>query len=267
MSDMQLSERVLVDHRDDRSVSSYWRTYLVLAHTLSGSARIVSRAALGALRPRDVDRVVKRWTDHIFEISKLRLVVKGLENVDGGAPCVMIGHHTSLLDTPCIAASFPGTVRFISKKELRRVPVFGKAMEEAGIVFVDRENLGKAIAQLDGAKTLLQNGTALWVAAEGKRSRDGRLRALKKGAFHIAIDLQVPLVPNWIQGALDVIPPDQWKAQTSQTVTIAYGEPIPTAGKTKDDIPALVEKVRAAMLDLARACGAPANIDALESGR
>ena len=89
--------------------------------------------------------------------------------------------------------------------------------------------------------------------------RDGRLRAFKKGAFHIAVDLGVPIVPTWIQGTLDVIPPDQWKASTGQKVTVAYGEPIETKGRTIADL--LVE-VRAAMLKLAHDCGAPADVDA-----
>jgi 1-acyl-sn-glycerol-3-phosphate acyltransferase len=255
--------KTIIDHSGARVSESNWRTYLVLAHTLSGSAKIVGRSALGRLDDDDVERVIKRWTNHIFNISKATLVAHGLENVSADKPCVMVGHHTSLLDTPCVLATYPGRVRFISKKELRAVPVFGKAMEDAGIVFVDRKNLEKAISQLENAKRIVREGYALWVAAEGTRARDGRLRTLKKGPFHIAIELQVPIVPSWIQGTLDVIRPDQWKAKTGQTVHVAYGEPIPTTGMTKEDIPDVIPKVRAKLLELAKECGAPANVDAL----
>ena len=263
MTTTNVSERTLVDHRGPRVTSSHWRTYLVLAHTLSGSMQIVARATLGRLGRSDVDRVLHRWCEHIFEISELALVVRGRENVEGAdgaslGPCVLLSNHVSLLDTPCIVASYPGSVRFVGKIELRRVPVFGKAMQDAGIVFVDRENRSKAIGQLEQAKLLLADGYALWVAAEGKRSRDGRLRAFKKGAFHIAVDLGVPIVPTWIQGTLDVIPPDQWKASTGQRITVAYGAPIATS---KRAIPELLVEVRAAMLALARDCGAPADVD------
>ncbi len=257
-----MNERTIANHSGAPRHPSTWRTYLVLAHTLSGSARIAARAAMGQLERDDVERVLQRWTRHIFDISELTLVATGLDNVAGGGPCVILCNHVSLLDTPCIVASFPGSVRFISKKELRRVPVFGKAMEDAGVVFVDRENREKAIGQLDGAKRLLRDGYALWVAAEGKRSRDGRLHAFKKGAFHVAVELGVPIVPAWIQGTLDVIPPDQWRAWTGQKVTVAYGEKVSTEGKTRDDIPALMDTVRARMLALAYACGAPADVDA-----
>ena len=251
----------LVDHRRGRVSASYWRTYLVLAHTLSGSARIVARAAVGRLGDDDVERVIRRWCDHIFSISQLTLVVEGAEQCV--KPCVLVGNHVSLLDTPCVVASFPGPVRFVGKSELRRVPVFGKAMEDAGIVFVDRDDRAKAIGQLERAKELIARGTSIWVAAEGTRQRDGRLRTFKKGAFHIAVDLGVPIVPSWIQGTLDVIPPDQWRARTGPQVTVAYGKPVPTSGLDKQAIPALITEVRARMLALAEQCGAPADVDAL----
>lgn len=252
----------LVDHRGAPAESSSWRTYLVLAHTLGGSARIVVRSTIGRLAPENVEDVLRRWTKHVFDISKVTLVVRGRERVERTGPCVMIGNHVSLLDTPCIVASYPGAVRFVAKIELRRVPVFGKALEDAGVVFVNRENRALAIRQLAGARELLVKGTSLWVAAEGSRSRDGRLHAFKKGAFHLAVDLAVPLVPTWIQGTLDVIPPDQWRSRTGQTVTVAYGEPIPTTGMTREDLPALMKRARQHMLELAHACGAPPEIDA-----
>ena len=254
--------RTVVDHEGARVRRSRWRTFLVLAHTLSGSLRIATRSAVGRLQPDDVERVLHRWTGHVFDISKLTLVATGVEHVERAKPCVIVGHLVSLLDTPCVIGSFPGPVRFVSKMELRHVPVFGKAMEDAGIVFVDRKNLARAITQLESAKELIGQGTSLWVAAEGTRSRDGRLRTLKKGAFHIPIEPGVPLVPVWIQGTLDVIPPDQWKSSTGQRVTVAYGEPVETKGCTREDIPRLIETVRARMVALARGCGAPPDIDA-----
>ncbi len=256
------SERILVDHPGAPVKSSSWRTYLVLAHTLAGSVRLVSRAAVGRLQRDDVERVFKRWYGHIFDISKLKLVASGVEHVERAGACVVICNHVSLLDTPCIMASFPGSIRFVGKMELRRVPVFGKAMEDAGIVFVDRDDRQKAIGQLDRAKKLIAEGYSLWVAAEGKRSRDGRLRSFKKGGFHVAVQLGVPIVPAWIEGTLDVIPSDQWRSTTGQTVRVAYGEPVSTVGKTREDLPALMAVVRERMLVLAKTCGAAADVDA-----
>lgn len=254
--------RTIADHARARVKRSHWRTYVVLLHTLINSARVVARAQVGHLEREDVEKVLERWTTKIFEVSQLTLVAHGVDNAERAKPCVIISHHASLLDTPCVVASFPGSVRFLSKIELRRVPVFGKAMEAAGVVFVDRRDRKRAITQLERAKRLLVEGYSLWVAAEGTRSRDGRLRSFKKGAFHIALDLDVPILPMWIQGTLDVIPPDQWRSTTGQTVTVAYGEPVSTKGLEAEDIPSLMATVRARMLELARLCGAPPDVDA-----
>jgi 1-acyl-sn-glycerol-3-phosphate acyltransferase len=251
-----------VDHRGAPVRHGSLRTYLVLAHTLSASAKVAGRDAIGRLNVEKADRIIDDWCDRIFNVSELTLEARGVEGLDPSQPYVLLCNHVSLLDTPCVFRTFPGTVRMVSKKELRRVPVFGKALESAGIVFVDRENREKAIKQLDAAKDLLASGISLWVAAEGRRSRDGRLHAFKKGGFHVALQLGVPIVPAYIHGTLDVIPPDQWGAVTGQTVRVAYGAPVPTEGKTRDDLPELMTTVRRSMLQLAEAAGAPSDVDA-----
>jgi 1-acyl-sn-glycerol-3-phosphate acyltransferase len=254
--------KTIVDHSGARVTSTNWRTYLVLLSTLANSARVVRRSVFNMLSRSDVERILRDWTSSIFAISKVTVVASGLEHVKHGGPCVLVSHHVSLLDTPCVIASFPGKLGFVGKIELSRVPVFGEAMRRVGVVFVDRKDLQKAIGQLEDAKRLVGEGYGLWVAAEGTRSRDGRLRTFKKGAFHIAIALGVPIVPVWIQGTLDVIRPEEWKANTGQKVVVAYGAPIATDGKSKDDIPALIAETRARMLELAQQSGAPADVDA-----
>jgi 1-acyl-sn-glycerol-3-phosphate acyltransferase len=257
-----MSERVFVDHSGAEVEHGSVRTYLVLAHTLSGSAKIATRALVRRLTPDKADDVIDRWCDHIFRISKLTLVGRGVEHAHDAEPCVLLSNHVSLLDTPCVLRTFPGRVRMVGKIELSRVPVFGRAMKDAGIVFVDRENLKKAIEQLEDAKELVRSGTSLWVAAEGRRSRDGRLHPFKKGGFHVALSTGRPIVPTYIQGTLDVIPPDQWGSVTGQKVIVSYGEPIPVDGKTVDDIPELMAKTRASMLEMAVAAGAREDLDA-----
>jgi 1-acyl-sn-glycerol-3-phosphate acyltransferase len=257
-------EKIFVDHRGTEPEHGSFSTYLVLAHTLSASARIAARSMAGQLTPERTDALIDRWCDHIFRISKLTLKARGITAAYAGAPAVLLSNHVSLLDTPCVLRTWPGRVRMISKIELSRVPIFGRALKDAGNVFVDRENLQKAIEQLEDAKRVVESGTSLWVAAEGRRSRDGRLHTFKKGPFHVAVDVQRPIVPTFIQGTLDAIPSDQWGSVTGQTVIVSYGEPIPTEGATKEDIPALQEKTRASMLSMARAAGARDDIDAAQ---
>jgi 1-acyl-sn-glycerol-3-phosphate acyltransferase len=245
-----MSQQILVDHRGSATERTTWRTYAVLAHTLSGSARIVARAGLGRLTQAHVDRKVKRWCEHTFRLSKTTVVVEGREHVVPGQVYVLLSNHQSLLDIPAALTAFPGRLRFVAKEELRHVPFFGKAMEEAGVLFVDRKDRARAISSLQGARKLASEGTSLWIAAEGTRSEDGRLGPLKKGGFHVAVDLQVPVLPTWIEGTLAVIPPRQWASVTGHTVTVRFGPPIPTAGLGRDDVDTLLEKTRQALLAL-----------------
>lgn len=242
---------VLVDYSDSPVARTQWRTYAVLAHTLSASTKIVARAGIGRLRPDNVDRVLKRWCDHIFRLSRATLVADGREHVVPGQPYVLLSNHQSLFDIPAVLTAFPGRLRFVAKQELRRVPVFGKAMAVGGAVFVDRADRERAIDQLKATRQQVEQGTSVWIAVEGTRSRDGTLGAFKKGGFHVAMDLGVPILPTWIQGSLDVIPPDQWASVTGQTVRVAFGAPIPTTGLGRGDLEGLMDRTRIALLGLA----------------
>lgn len=253
-----MTGHLLVDERTETVRKSTFGTYKVLARTLSASLKVLAKSTFGVVDNAYVEQVLATWTTHINEIAELAIEVRG--DVDKlPRPAVLVSHHVSLLDTPCIFQTWPGVVRMIAKQELRAVPFFGSALKKGGIIFVDRKNLPRAIKQLEAARPLIESGTSLWVAAEGRRSRDGRLGKLKKGAFHIAKQLGVPIIPVWIQGTLDVIPPDQWAAVSSQLVIVSYGEPISPEG----EIDALVDQTRAALLELARDAGARDDVDAL----
>ncbi|MEQ1567926.1 MAG: lysophospholipid acyltransferase family protein [Myxococcota bacterium] len=237
---------VVVDHRGAPVERTTWRTLAVFAHTFSGSSRVVARAAAGRLTPEDVDRTVRRWCAHVFRLSRATLVVHGDEALDRGRPYVLLANHQSLLDIPAAATAFPGRLRFVAKQELRSVPMFGRAMEAAGIVFVDRTNRERAITQLEAARAHLAAGTSVFVAVEGTRSKDGSLGSFKKGGFHLARALGTPILPTWIDGTLQVIPPGQLASVTGQTVTVRFGAPIATA----EPIDTLMARTREALLDL-----------------
>lgn len=245
-----MTKQIVVDYRGSPVEHTTWRTYAVLAHTLSASTRIVLRAGVGRLTQGHVDRTLKRWCAHTFRLSKTTVVVEGLEHIEQGKVYVLLSNHQSLLDIPAVLAAFPGRLRFVAKEELRRVPMFGRAMEVSGVLFVDRSNRAKAISSLQGARQLADEGTSLWIAAEGTRREDGQLGRLKKGGIHVALDLGAPLLPTWIEGTRDVIPPRQWASVTGHTVTVRFGAPLPTAGQSRAQVDALLKQTRAALLQL-----------------
>jgi len=255
--------RVVYAPTDRHVERTHWRTYAVLGHTFAGSCRVVARALAGRLSAADVDHRVQRWCDHVFRLSKTTVRVWGDQHIDRTQAHVLLSNHVSLLDIPAVCVTYPGRVRFVAKEELRKVPAFGEAMAAAGIVFVDRANRQRAIEQLQQTAELFAEGTSVWIAAEGSRSRDGRLHPFKKGGFHVALHHGLPIVPVWIHGTLDVIPPDQFGSVTGQCVDVFYGEPVPTQGRTTADLAELVAVTRQRMLALARRAGAPADVDAV----
>ncbi len=248
-----MTATLYIDHRNAPVERTNWRTLAVFAHTFSCSARVVARASIGALEPEHVDAVVQRWCDHVFRLSRASLSAEGEAAIDPSRPYVLLSNHRSLLDIPAVCSTFPGRVRFVAKAELRKVPMFGAAMQQAGIIFVDRTDRARAIEALKAASGLATGGTSLWIAAEGGRSRDGTLGPFKKGPFHTALQLQVPILPVWIEGTDDVIPAGELASITGQHVHVRYGTPIETKGHTAADIPALMAQSREALEALSAA--------------
>lgn len=238
----------------------HYRPFLrTVGATLWSSAQLVGRQARGTLSPPDVDVIVQDWARQLFVHGQATVAGHGAGPYEdarphadgrGGRSYVVMSNHQSLLDIPSIIATFPGRVRMVGKKELSYVPVWGQAMKAAGIVFVDRANCAQSIAALEAAKAQLRAGTSIWIAPEGTRSRDGELGPFKKGGFHLARQLGVPIAPAWIEGTRHIVSPESFGVQTGGHVTVHWGEPIPTDGVDEAGLPALMDRVRAALLAL-----------------
>jgi 1-acyl-sn-glycerol-3-phosphate acyltransferase len=143
----------------------------------------------------------------------------------------------------------PGSVRFVAKKELLSIPIFGQALRARGEIPINRTNLRDAFAAYDEAAERLQAGLSAIVFVEGTRSRDGKLHDFKKGPFVLAIRAGVPIVPVFIEGTFEALPPGGWYVRR-RPITLKIGTPIPTAGREFDDRDELMKQTRAAMLAL-----------------
>jgi 1-acyl-sn-glycerol-3-phosphate acyltransferase len=231
----------------------HYRPFLkTVAATLLGSTELLARNATGTLSPAVGDEIMQRWQRRVFAAGQSTIAAVDVERYADAAPpaCrpyVVMSNHQSLLDVPSIAATWPGRVRMVGKEELSRVPVWGPAMRALGIVFVDRGDRAQSLRALEAAKAQLSSGTSIWIAPEGTRSLDGELGPLKKGGFHVALALGVPIAPAWIEGTAHIVSPDSFGVRTGGHVVVTYGAPIPTEGRTIDE---LVTDVRAALLAL-----------------
>lgn len=197
--------------------------------------------------PQNVyDRIMIGWSRLLLRATGVRVTVEGLERIEQGRSYVFVANHTSIVDIWALLVAIPNSFRYVAKRELSRVPVFGRAMASAGNIFIDRANLVSSLASYDAAASMLSNGRSALVFAEGTRSRDGHLLPFKKGPFVLAIRAGVPVVPLCICGAFERTPKGVLNVRPG-AVVVCIGEPIETGGMTYNERDDLSGTARAAV--------------------
>ena len=149
--------------------------------------------------------VARPWGRIILWITPAKVVRKGLECIQAQQSYVVIANHQSTYDILVMYGYVPLDFKWVMKIELRKVPFLGFACEKMGHIYVDRSNRKASIKAMESAKSQLIDGTSVVFFPEGTRSSGCDLRPFKKGAFRMAKDLQLPLLPVSISGADDVL--------------------------------------------------------------
>lgn len=209
-----------------------------------------------------VYRINQFWTWLILRLGKVSLTVSGLENIDSRQPYVFMVNHQSNIDIPVLVQSLRQfQLRWIAKKELLRVPLFGWAMWATKHITVDRSDPSDAIKSLERAKERLAAGLSIVVFPEGTRSRSGRLSPFKKGGFLLAAKTRTRIVPVTIVGSSNLLPAGAWRLRPG-SIEVFVDEPISTEGYRAGKLNALAEEVREIIAGrLAQAAGAePARV-------
>ncbi len=203
-----------------------------------------------------------RWKDpsvgmtmsHIFGwgVCKLlgyRLRLENAEALTAHQPCIYVANHQSNLDLVTVGGIAPKRTVVIGKKELKWIPLFGWLFAGTGMVMIDRKDRTQAVSGLKATTDVIQQkGHSIWFFVEGSRNRGQGLLPLKKGAFHMAIAAQVPIVPivsqylgSYVQmKERRIIPGD---------ICLRVLPPIATTGLTADDVPQLMAATRTAMVE------------------
>lgn len=166
------------------------------------------------------------WAPIVLKICGAKLEVVGETNLNSSSPAVYVMNHQSIIDIPAaFIACAPIELRFVAKRELAWVPLLGFYMKATEMIFVDRGKSAKAHASLRRAAELIQRGTSIIAFPEGTRSREGKLLPFRKGAFLLAHQASVPIVPIAIAGADQVVPPDSIRLRPGR-ITVCIGKPI-----------------------------------------
>ncbi len=192
-------------------------------------------------RSRRIETLARAWARVFLFVGGARLTVAGRERIDQGRSYVLVSNHLSEFDIAVNFLTAPVGIRFLAKKELYRIPVFGSILKSMGMVETDRQAGVAAHEDINRQiEYTVSLGHSLMIYPEGTRSRVGELAPFKKGAFRIAIDNQMDVVPISIHGTYEA-----WAADSpfvyGGPVSALVHEPIPVAGLTHDDIDTVKE--------------------------
>jgi 1-acyl-sn-glycerol-3-phosphate acyltransferase len=184
------------------------------------------------------------WSRGVLASAGVRIRVRSHATLDPKQSYVVMPNHLSTVDIWAIFVAMPVPLRFIAKKQLGQIPLFGWAMRAGRFIFIDRQNPTSARRTIDGAADRIRQGCSVVIFPEGTRSRDGRLGPFKKGGFHLAINSGAQIVPVTIRGTREVMPRGSFLIYAGD-VDIEIGEPIVTTGLRPEDRQVLLDEVRA----------------------
>jgi len=193
-----------------------------------------------------VDLVQKFYARGFLFLCGVRVYWHGMEHIDYTTSTIGMFSHASNLD-PFIVASGPLAFKWIGKKSLFKIPVIGWLLTGLQHIAIERENREKAIASLQRAAEIVsKHRRCIAVSPEGTRSKSGRIQDFKKGAFHTAMQLRVPVTPLLVDGAYDL-----WPSGAIFTVPgsvhVYVLQPLPIG--PQDDYNSLASKVRRKFLE------------------
>ena len=188
------------------------------------------------------------WGWIIVRFTLLPVTVIGREKLSPDQSYVFVANHQGCYDIFLLFGFLGRNFRWMMKSELGRIPVFGPACVHSGQVLVDNSSVAKVRRCYREARDILRNGVSLAVFPEGARSYDGKMRPFKKGAFMLADELQLPVVPLTINGSFTVKPrTNDYGFCRWSPLTLTIHEPIYPQGQGSDNVQHLMEKSRAAI--------------------
>ena len=187
------------------------------------------------------------WCRGILRIAGVKLVVHHPERMSASEGHVYIANHVSWFDIFALAAVIP-RYTWVAKAELRKLPLFGRAAEAAGIVFIDRDNRKAAFESYKSAAADVRRGRSVIICPEGTRGKDYHLRPFKKGPFVLAIASQSDVIPTLIYGTREIMPKGSFMIRGG-TAHIHFLDPVPTRGLTYEDRTRVMETVWARMAE------------------
>ncbi len=183
------------------------------------------------------------WARSFLWLLFVKTEVTGLENIEPGKSYVFVANHQSMSDVFAIYGYLPVIFKWIMKQELRKVPFVGIGCQAAGHIFIDRSSRLAAKNSILKAVDILRDGICVVIFPEGTRTKTGEIGRFKKGAFTIASELNLPIIPISLTGCYQIWPTGRAYALPGK-ISMHVGKPMES--ETYDD--AFIEEVKAAVV-------------------
>lgn len=233
-----------------------WLVYLPLVALLTVIGALIAVPLALLVSPRLANlNVAVPWGRFLCIAAPVHVELQGLENVNRRQSYVLVANHQSVFDIPVIYGYSGLDLRWVMKAELSKLPFVAQGCRAIGHIFIDRSDPDQARAAINRAVARLKPGTGILFFPEGTRSRDGQLLPFKKGAFRVAIDRQMPVLPVTVSGTREVMPARSFRLRPGRVV-LRFHPPIDTEGMSTRDLRSLSDRVHsdiASGLDAAQA--------------
>lgn len=189
------------------------------------------------------------YTRIYFGLTLVFFEIEGKEHISASDTYIIVSNHRSVLDFMINARAYPGVYKFLAKKELVKVPVFGFIVRKL-CVLVDRSSRASRLASMKYLRQTIEEGYSIFIYPEGTRNNTTKpLLNFHRGAFKMAIESGRPIAVQVILGIERLLPIDAGFALKPGKIKVVWSKPIPVEGMTEADIPKLSQKVREVMLE------------------
>jgi len=167
------------------------------------------------------------WSRIVCMITLCPVSIKGQENILKGKSCVFVSNHQGAFDIFLIYGHLGTPIKWMMKKGLAKIPFVGFACRMAGFIFVDNSTARAAQKSVKEAKHSLKYGRSLIIFPEGARTPDGRLGHFKRGAYQIAVEQQLPIIPITLNGPYKILPIGSFNIKPNRMEMIIHPPVIP----------------------------------------
>ena len=201
--------------------------------------------------PNNMRDTMRLFAWAALPIARIKLIIEGPEHLDAHQPCVYIGNHQSGLDVATYGKVYPSRTVVIGKREIIYMPFFGLFFAAAGNILINRQDKTRALGSLgEAARQIKERNLSVGLYPEGTRNRTGQdMLPFKKGAFHLAIEAGVPIVPI-VSSPISLVFDRKTKQLKGGTVIIRFLPPIHVSGDAKANLNQLAAKTREDMLKI-----------------